>query len=239
MNNEDLVQLYQMGNKKALNDLVELNEKLVYKLANKFYVEKSNSIDKDDLIQEGFVGLILAADKYRIDIENPAKFITYAFYWIYQKMNRFVTGKNTNAEVSLNTPIGEDQDGSELLDYIEGVDYGFENVEEQIYNQELREELDSIMNKTLTLREREILKLRHGWDTNKCMNYAEIGELFSVARSHINNIEKSSYSKLRRTSWGVEKAKVMYHGISSRKYNYSSIDNEISFAQRYLIDEVI
>lgn len=235
MINEDLVQLYQSGDKQALNKLVELNDKIVYSIANKFYVEKSNSIDIDDLIQEGFVGLILAADKYKTDIENPAKFSTYAVYWIRQKISRFIEGKNTNDEVSLNTSVGED-DNSELIDYIEDVDYGFENVEEKIYNKELRIELDSIMDKTLTLKEREILELRHGWDNNKCMNCAEIGELFSVTRPHINNIEKRAYRKLRCTYWGIEKAKeVRTYRRKSRRYTYLSIEDEISFEQKYLV----
>lgn len=236
MSNEELVKLYQSGDKQALNKLIELNERIVYNLANKFYVEKSNSIDKDDLIQEGFWGLILAADKYRFDIENTAKFITYAVYWIRQKMNRFIESKNTNDEASLNTPIGE-EDGSELLDYIEGVDYSFENVEEKIYNQELHIELESIMDKTLTLKEREILKLRHGWDNDKCMNRNEIGELFSVAISKINYIEKRAYGKLWRTPWGVEKAKEIHiYKKKSKRYNYLSVMDDISFEQKYLID---
>ncbi|AGK95189.1 sigma-70 family RNA polymerase sigma factor [Clostridium pasteurianum] len=236
MSNEELVQLYKKGDKKALNELVKLNERLVYKLSNKFYVEKSNSIDKDDLIQEGFLGLILAADKYRFDIKNSCKFSTYAVYWIYQKINRFVTSKNTNEEASLNIPIGE-EDGSELLDYIEGVDYSFENVEEKIYNQELRLELESIMDKALTLKEREILKLHHGWDNNKGMNHNEIGELFSVASSKINYIKKRAYGKLWRTPWGIEKAREVHvYKKKSRKYNYSSVMDDISFEQKYLKD---
>lgn len=235
MNNEELVQLYQNGDKRALDKLVEFNKKIVFKLANKFYVEKTSSVDKEDLIQEGFIGLILAVDRYRTDIENPAKFITYAVYWIRQKISRFIEGKNTNDEVSLNTPVGEDAGSSELLDYIEDVDYGFENVEEKIYNQKLRIELENIMDKTLTLKEREILKLRHGWDNNRLMSCTEIGELFSVTGSHINNIERRAYGKLYRTSWGIEKAKEIYtYRRSSKRYTYSNIENEISFAQRYL-----
>lgn len=58
MSNEELVQLYEDGNKGALDKLVELNRGMVYKLANRFYTEKTNSIDKEDLEQEGFMGLM-------------------------------------------------------------------------------------------------------------------------------------------------------------------------------------
>lgn len=239
MSNEELVQLYQNGDKKALDKIVDLNAGIVYKLANKFYVGKTNSMDKEDLIQEGFLGLILAADKYKNNIENPARFITYAVYWIRQKMVRFIESKNTNEEVSLNTPIGNDEDNSELLDYVEGVDYGFENVEEKIYNQELRTELETIMNKTLTLNEREILKLRHGWDNNKCMSRVEIGELFNFVSFKVNYIEKRAYSKLWHTSWGMKKAKELHIcNKKSKRCNYKSVINDIDFEEKYLNLEI-
>jgi methylphosphotriester-DNA--protein-cysteine methyltransferase len=43
-------------------------------------------------------------------------------------MSRFMRFKNTNAETSRNTSIGDDEH-TELRDYIEGVDYGFKNAE--------------------------------------------------------------------------------------------------------------
>lgn len=52
MSNEELVLLYQQGNKKALESLIEANEGIVKKLANKL-----NGINKmvefDDLVQAG------------------------------------------------------------------------------------------------------------------------------------------------------------------------------------------
>lgn len=117
MTNEELVQLYQDGNKKSLDELVEQNKGIVYKLANKFYTERSNSIDIEDLEQEGFTGLIIAAEKYDANNPKKAKFMTYAIYWIYQKICGFTLGHSTreignskfyNSCTSLNTPIGDE-----------------------------------------------------------------------------------------------------------------------------------
>ncbi|MFL0198126.1 sigma-70 family RNA polymerase sigma factor [Clostridium sp. WILCCON 0269] len=235
MTNEELVQLYQSGNIQALNKVVELNKGIVYKLANKFYTEKTNSIDKEDLEQEGFIGLITAADKYKFNIEKPCKFITYAVYWIYQKMNRFMKSNNTNEETSLNIPIGDDED-IELMDYIEGVDYSFENVEDKIYNEQLHKELEEVMSEYNTLKEREILKLRYGWDNCKCMTCGQIGEVYNVTRSMINNIEHTALGKIRRSPWGAAKAKEVY--IQKRRQSVHSIPGTIermSFAARYLL----
>ena len=56
MTNEELVELYQGGDKKALDLIIDQNKGMVYKLVNKFYTEDTSSIDKDDLEQEGFMG---------------------------------------------------------------------------------------------------------------------------------------------------------------------------------------
>ena len=239
MTNEELVYLYQNGDKQALEKIIEQNKGIIYKLVNKFYVEKTNSIDKEDLEQEGFIGLITAADKYKLDIEKPCKFITYAVYWIYQKINRFMQNKNTNEETSLNTPTGEDE-GKELMDYIEGVDYSYENVEDKIYNQQLHKDLEVVMEEYNTLKEREVLKLRYGFDNNKRMTFEELGEVYNVSRTMINNIENTALRKIRQAPWGVTKAKEFY--IQKRKqsiYSISGVVESMSFAHRYLYDEVV
>src|SRR3712207_7622501 len=90
MTNEELVYLYQQGDKQVLDSLIEQNKGIVYKLVNKFYVEGTNSIDKEDLEQEGIIGLIIAAGKYDLNNPKKAKFITYAIHWIYSKINRYI-----------------------------------------------------------------------------------------------------------------------------------------------------
>lgn len=204
MTNEELVQLYQSGNEKALNKLIEQNEGIIYKLANKFYTEKTNSIDIEDLQQEGFMGIIMAAEKY--DFNNPKKaiFITYAVFWIYQKMNRYVNQRNTNDEISLNVPAKSDGD-KELMDYIEGVDYSFENVEEKIYNSQLRHDLNTVMVEYNSLKEREVLKLRYGWDTGRALTFVEVGELINETKVKVRQIEDKALRKLRNSLWARKK----------------------------------
>lgn len=232
--NEELVQIYQDGNKQALNELIEKNTGMVYKLVNKFYVEGTNSIDREDLEQEGFIGLMIAADRYRSDNEHPCKFITYAAYWIYQKIHRFMKQKNTNDEMSLNTPEG-DGNNKELMDYIEGVDYSFENVEERIYMQQLHAELDQVMNEKLTLRQREIIWLHYGWDNNKCMTHQAIADIFNVTRQRIYQLETHACIKIRNTSWARNKAIGLYVQKKEKAaYSISGTVESISFAERYL-----
>ncbi len=79
MINDELIILYQQGDKKALDKLLENNDKLIYKVASKFYSDKMSSIEFDDLLHEGRVGFILACSKYDIEYIKKTKFITYAF----------------------------------------------------------------------------------------------------------------------------------------------------------------
>ena len=59
MSNEELVKLYQEGNKKALNDLIEQKIGVIKKIANKY-----NGINKilefDELVNSGVIGFIYA-----------------------------------------------------------------------------------------------------------------------------------------------------------------------------------
>lgn len=239
MTNEELVYLYQQGDKTALNDLIEQNTGIVYKLVNKFYVEGTNSIDKEDLEQEGYLGLIVAADKYKFDVEHPCKFITYAVYWIYQKIQRYMKQKNTNNEISLNTSISKNGD-NEIMDYIEGVDYSFENVEEKLYNQQLHQELEDVMNEHNTLKEREIIKFHYGWDNIKCMSLYEIGDILGITGERARQLKDNALRTIRNSKWARKKAIEIY-GQKKRKAVYSipGTVRSISFAERYLSNGVI
>lgn len=207
MTNEELVTDYQNGNKQALDVLVEKNKGLVYLVANKFYTDKTASIDIEDLEQEGFMGLMRAAQKYDLTMENRAKFSTYAVNWIYQRISRFLSQKNTNDETSLNAPIGAGDEEIELKDTIVDEQDHYEGVEVSVYVQELRKELNNAMDVSLTLRESQTLKLYYGWDampmTLKEINFLHEGSNSSQASSDRDR----GLRKLRHSQWGSSMAK--------------------------------
>ncbi|CUP24544.1 RNA polymerase sigma-F factor [Clostridium baratii] len=198
MTNEELVVSYQQGNKQALEQLIENNQKFIYKIANKFYTEGISSIDKDDLIQEGTIGFIIACNKYDINNEKKALFSTYAFHWIYSKIHRFITNRDTNEETSLNKTVGEEQ--SELMDLIENKDNCIENIEDDLYIKELRKELDGVMNQYNTLHEREVLKLYYGWDSEET-SIENIADIFETSSSNIKNTKSKAIRKIRSSMW--------------------------------------
>ncbi|XZM33518.1 sigma-70 family RNA polymerase sigma factor [Clostridium perfringens] len=199
MTNEELIVLYQQGDKKALDKLLENNDKLIYKVASKFYSDKTSSIEFDDLLQEGRIGFILACNKYDCEYIKKTKFITYAFYWIYQKIHRFITRNNTNDEISLNIPVGEERK-NELLDCVESHKNDIKDTEDKIYLSSLRLELEGVMDKYNTLNEREILKLYYGWDTEELDVY-QIADIFNTTSYDIKNIKKRAINKIRSSMW--------------------------------------
>lgn len=69
------------GDKEALNKLVTSNLRFVISVAKQY---QGQGIDLIDLIQYGNEGLIEAASKY--DVDKGFKFISYAVWWIRQKI---------------------------------------------------------------------------------------------------------------------------------------------------------
>ena len=84
----ELSQRIQNGDEAACHRLIEANLKLVIKIA-KAYVAPGMSLM--DLIQEGNMGLMRAAEKY--DHSRQVRFSTYASWWIRQTIVRFLTDK--------------------------------------------------------------------------------------------------------------------------------------------------
>ena len=78
----------EKGEHEALNSLINANLRLVVKIA-KAYV--SPEMGLMDLIQEGNLGLIKAAEKY--DYRKEVRFSTYASWWIKQSISRAITNK--------------------------------------------------------------------------------------------------------------------------------------------------
>ena len=85
----------QNGDKEALNILVEHNLRFVVNIAKGY---RERGVPFADLISEGNLGLIHAANKF--DPNKNIRFISYAVWWIRCYINDFIEEQMTNSEVS-------------------------------------------------------------------------------------------------------------------------------------------
>ena len=84
----ELSRLIQSGDTTARRRLIEANLRLVVKIALSYNIK---DVSLTDLIQEGNIGLIRAADKY--DHLRHLRFSTYAAWWIRQAITRYLCEK--------------------------------------------------------------------------------------------------------------------------------------------------
>ena len=80
--------------KSATTALVEANQRLVVSIANKF---RHRGLPFLDLIQEGNLGLMRAAEKF--EYERGYKFSTYATWWIRQSMARGIADQSRTIRI--------------------------------------------------------------------------------------------------------------------------------------------
>ena len=95
--------------------------------------------------------------------------------------------------VSLDRPVGESEDNSfgELIE-----DNTFDNPLRLANHGLLRTKIDELL-KTLTYREREIVRLRYGLDDGYTYTLEEVGRIFRVTRERVRQIEAKALRKLQ------------------------------------------
>ncbi|MEM7229850.1 MAG: RNA polymerase sigma factor RpoD [Planctomycetota bacterium] len=95
--------------------------------------------------------------------------------------------------ISLDRPVGESED-SHFGDFIE--DERQDSPGDTATSEMLRQRINDVL-KTLTYREREILKLRYGIGDGYTYTLEEVGRIFKVTRERVRQVESKAIRKLQ------------------------------------------
>ena len=181
------------GDQNSRNILIERNLRLVAHICKKY---EQCSIDKDDLISIGTIGLIKAIDSFSPD--RNVRLATYAARCIDNEILMAIrAGKNLGQEMSLYEPLGQDKEGNEvsLLDILESEGL---NIDDAVGLKENILLLLETMNRVLTPREKEVLILRFGLGGEKELPQRLIAERLGISRSYVSRIQKTAVTKLTK-----------------------------------------
>ena len=179
------------GDQMAKDKLIEHNLRLVVFLAKKY---ENTSVDLEDLVSIGTIGLIKAINTYSMD--KNIKLATYASRCIDNEILMYLRkNKRVRTEVSFDESLSFDVDGNELhLEDILGTDADIvtKNIEETSDKKIMLEEINK-----LNKRDKEIMVMRYGLLGTNEKTQKEVASLLGISQSYISRIEKKVIKRLR------------------------------------------
>ena len=187
---EKYVEMFQNGDMKAKDKLIEHNLRLVVFLSKKY---ENTKVDLEDLVSIGTIGLIKGINTYRND--KNIKLATYASRCIDNEILMYLRkNKKRKADVSLDESLSFDSEGNELhLEDILGTDSDI--VTKDLEENDMRKIMLREIGK-LPERDKQIMVLRYGLNNNEELTQKEVAELLGISQSYISRIEKKVISKI-------------------------------------------
>jgi len=172
----ELTKKIHEGDRQALDKLVRANLRFVVTVANQY---KDQGLSLPDLINEGNVGLIKAAEKF--DEKRGSKFITYAVWWIRERILHAIAEEQRHASRQSHDTLSSPDS---LVAYVGQVDESFSV------------EVNNAIG-TLSERERFIIERSFGINGQPEMTLKEIGESLDLTRERVRQIREKAIRKLR------------------------------------------
>lgn len=205
--------------------ITEANLLLVVKIA--MTIQQKRKLHADilqDMIQEGNLGLLRAIERF--DYKKGWKFSTYATWWIYQRVTRFLSDNmgtirvpvhmqeylnNTETYTSLSPArqalikkarnarnIARLDEPSTLNKNISR--HEFQQIPAAPFDEKSNSkiECERMIEKTvgLTKRERIVIEMRYGVKDGECYILADIGNQLGITRERVRQIEESALKKI-------------------------------------------
>ena len=156
MSDENLISKIQANDNSALNCLIGRYNDLVNMKANKFFMVGA---EKEDMVQEGMIGLYKAVKSY--DLEKQNSFRTFANLCIERQLITAVKNSNRqkhiplNSSVSLNASAYDDNDDTSVIEVLDTKT--MEDPLEIITQKEYYTSIETQIDKNLSAFEKQVL----------------------------------------------------------------------------------
>ena len=164
----ELLKLAKSGSAYAIDELLAIHKHLVVSVARKYYLLGG---DKEDLIQEGMIGLFKAINSF--DSAKNNNFVAYAITLIEREIITAIRRANTHAQQFLSESLLFDND-----DELPSND----SPESEFINEESRVELTQEISLHLSTFERQVVEFYL-----KGYNYVDISKMLGKSGKSIDN----------------------------------------------------
>ena len=192
---EELILMYRDGEEAAAGFIMNKYKNLVRKKASSMYILGA---DRDDLIQEGMIGLFKAVRDY--DLGRDVNFYTFADLCVSRQMYTAVQASNRQKHVPLNTYISiysqalNVEEGNEDYVLVNALPSETEkNPEEVVIEQENMERIETAILKELSEFEKQVFELHLTG-----MNYVEIAKVLGRDEKSTDNALQRMKTKIKR-----------------------------------------
>ena len=181
MGDEEIITLIKSDNKEALDYLLNKYKELVYMKVSKYFIIGA---EKDDIYQEGMIGLYKAIQSFKEDKHNQFK--TFANMCIERQLITAIKTSNRqkhmplNSYLSLNMSAYDDEDDKTLLDILNNKTV--EDPLETITKKEYYKRVEDTIDKSLSDFEKQVLRKFLKGDS-----YVKIAEELSSPVKSVDN----------------------------------------------------
>lgn len=181
MSDEDLINVIKSGDKSALEFLINKYKELVNMKVSKFFMIGA---EKEDIVQEGLIGLFKAVKSYNPEKQNSFK--TFANMCIERQLITAIKSSNRqkhmplNSYLSLNTTAYEEDEDSSILEVFDA--HQMEDPLDTITKKEYYQTVENAIDKSLSDFEKQVL--------NRYMqgeSYIQIAEKLDTPVKSIDN----------------------------------------------------
>ncbi len=184
ISDEEIISLIRGDDRLAMDYLIDKYKNLVRKKAKALYLIGG---DREDLIQEGMIGLYKAIRDYQK--EKEASFLTFADLCVSRQMYTAIKNSNTkknqplNNYISIDSDYNSDIDGNESVSYVAHLAHARSmNPEEMLIDRENTSQLEMKLMDSLSSFEKKILTLY--LDDN---SYSKIARILKKEPKAIDN----------------------------------------------------